>query len=90
MPNIELHGYALEAAATVKERVRTALSPSPHADEIVTTIYTTEVEDLKGKKMPFLRVITSPDELPDLKERLASLNEDIEVIMLGEWIPKRT
>jgi hypothetical protein len=88
MPNIELHGYEPEAAVAMKTKVREALNMSPDADEIVTTIIPSEVEDLKGKKTPFLRVISSPDELPDLKVRLTPLNEDIEVIMLGEWIPK--
>lgn len=89
MPNIELHGYAPEAAAATKEKVRKALASSEEADEMVTTTYPTVVEDLKGKQTPFLRVIGSLRELPDLLERLKPLREDMEVIVLGQWMPKQ-
>jgi len=89
MPNIELHGYGKKAAATLKNKIRAALSTSPEPGEIVTTVIPSIVEDLTGKKMPFLRVISSPDELADLKKRLKPLGEDIEVLPLGEWIPKK-
>ncbi|MDE2021884.1 MAG: hypothetical protein KGI71_03140 [Patescibacteria group bacterium] len=90
MPNIELHGYAAEAASATKEKVRTALASSEEADEMVTTTYPTVVEDLKGKQTPFMRVIGSLRELPNLLERLKPLNEDMEVIVLGQWIPKQS
>lgn len=89
MPNIELHGYG-KSASTMKEKIRAVLNTSPDAAEIVTTTVPDTVEDLTGKQTPFLRVISSQEGLPDLKGRLASLNEDIELIFLGEWIPKRT
>ena len=90
MPNIELHGYTPDDAAATKEKVRTALASSEEADEMVTTTYPTIVEDLKGKRTPFLRVIGSLRELPDLLDRLKPLNEDMEVLMLGQWIPKQS
>ena len=73
----------------MKQKLVAALATSPEADEIVITTVLSNVENLKGDKMPFLRVITTPEGLPDLKERLMPLGEDIEVIMLGEWIPKK-
>ena len=88
MPNIELHGYPQKDAIAVRNKVRTVLETLSYADEVVTTIVPSRVANLKGRRMPFLRVITTPDELPDLKKRLAPLGEDIEVIPLGEWIPK--
>ncbi len=88
MPNIELHGYEPVAADTVRERIRDVLMTSPDASEIVTTTIPSDVKDLDGEKMPFLRLITSLRELPDLKERLKPLGEEIEVLVLGEWIPK--
>src|SRR3989344_7394524 len=89
MPNVEIHGYEPKAASAMKEKIRAVVESSPDADEIVTTTYPTDVEDLKGRKTPFLRVITSLRELPDLLERLGPLNEDMEVIPLGQWIPKK-
>lgn len=87
MPNIELHGYGDKPIA-LRNKIRTALKDSPDAAEIVTTICPTVVTDLNDKSMPFLRVISSSDGLEDLLERLKPLGEDIELIMLGRWIPK--
>ena len=87
MPNIELHGYKSKRARAVRKQIRTALEELPDAHEVVTTTFSSDVEDLKGEKMPFLRVITSRKELRGLKKRLTPLGEDIEVLILGEWIP---
>jgi len=57
--------------------------------EIVITTLLSEVEDLQGKSTPFLRVITAPEDLADFQNRLLPLGEDIEVVFLGEWIPKK-
>lgn len=91
MPNIEIHGYGRLAQST-KLKIRQALQDLPDAEsgEIVTTTYPTKTEDFKDKKTPYLRIIASPDELPELIERLRPLNEDMEVILLGQWIPKQT
>lgn len=86
MPNIELHGYGKKPIA-LRNKIRAALKDSPDADEIVTTIHSTNVASLDDKPMPFLRVISSPEGLDDLLERLKPLGEDIELIMLGRWIP---
>jgi hypothetical protein len=92
MPNIEIHSYRWLARRRIKLRVRRALADLPDAQngEIVTTTYPTRTEDFKGERLPYLRVIASADELPTLLERLRPLNEDMEVIPLGQWIPKRT
>lgn len=86
MPNIELHGYGDEPIA-LRNKIRAALKDSPDAAEIVTTICPTSVANLDDKSMPFLRVISSPEGLDDLLERLKPIGEDIELIMLGRWIP---
>ena len=86
-----MHGYG-QLAQSTKLKVRAALRDLPDAEngEIVTTTYPTKVEDFKDKKVPYLRIIATLNELPDLLERLRPLNEDMEVMLLGQWIPKRT
>ena len=88
MPNIELHGYTAEDAVNVRKKVREALKTLKDADQIVTTFIPSNVTDLKGTEMPFLRIISSLNELDEVKEHLKPLGEDIEVIVLHEWIPK--
>jgi len=89
MPNIELHGYAPQEAIDIRNKIREALKPSKDADEIVITIIPSDVEDLKGNKMPFLRVYLGPRPADDLKKYLEPLGEDIEVLVLDRWIPKK-
>ena len=89
MPNIELYGYQdLDGTPTIQSRIKEALRTSPHFSEIAITTILSDVWDLTGKDIPFLRIIATRDELPDIKRRLAPLNQDIEVILLDEWIPK--
>lgn len=91
MPNIELHGYG-RCAQSMKLKVRTALRelPSAASGEIVTTEYPTVAKDFQDKKKPFLRIIATADELPDLLDRLRGLYEDMEVMLLNRWIPGKT
>lgn len=88
MPNIELHGYDTECARVVRDRIVAVLKTYPEAHEVVTTTHLSRVEDLEGKQLPFLRLISSSNELPKLLPLLKQVGEDIEVILLGEWIPK--
>lgn len=88
MPNIELHGYG-DKSTEIRDKIRETLKRSPDADEIVTTINWTEVTDLNGDPMPFLRVFSTEEGLEELLELLDSLDEDIELMMLGRWIPKK-
>ncbi len=87
MPNIELHGYG-DKPIVIRNKIRRALKESPDVAEIVTTIHTTVVTTLDDKPSPFLRVISSPEGIDDLLELLKPLGEDIELVMLGQWIPK--
>jgi hypothetical protein len=90
MPNIELHGYKPEEAAiAVKQRIRAAFAGHSDAGEIVTTTIPSTVEDLQGRRMPFLRIIATAEELSDLIKLLRPLEEDMEVMYLREWIPKK-
>lgn len=89
MPNIELHGFAQKDVRMLRFKVRAALRASPIAGEIVTSVVPSDVENLAGDKMPFLRIICSPDELDDLVKRLEPLNVDIEALPLARWVPKR-
>ena len=88
MPNIELHGYAPDDVVNVRNKIHEVLRTSTIADEIVTTLIGSNVQDLKGDRKPFLRVISGHSELDELKELLKPLGQDIEVLVLSEWIPK--
>ncbi len=87
MPNIELHGYGSKAHA-MRLKVRKAFASYPDVDEIITSVCNTDPRDRKGKLMPYLRVVGSRDDMPNLEIRLAQLKQDIEVIYLSKWIPK--
>lgn len=88
MPNIELHGYG-DLAGVMRQKIVTLLKGSSDPDELVTTVFPTDVEDLDGRKMPYLRLITGPEDIEELVRLLTSLNEDVEVILLAKWLPKQ-
>ncbi len=88
MPNIELHGYGPKARA-MRAKVRKAIALSPDIDEIITSICKTDPREQNGKLVPYLRVISGRREWPDLKKRLTPLNQDIELMFLSKWIPKK-
>lgn len=88
MPNIELHGYG-KRAGEVKREIKRLLADYPHADETVIEEYDTTVESLDGTPSPYLRIAASAGALNGVLAQLVSLNEDKEVVPLGQFIPKK-
>lgn len=90
MPNIEMYGYNHLAVFKLREKIRNAFATYSEPQEVVTTAIQSDVEHLSGQKTAYLRIIASPSELEEVKRRLIPLGEDIEIMPLGEWIPKST
>lgn len=89
MPNIEIHGCNPTNAIVLQNSIHAAMKKDYSApDEVVTTIYPTEVRTSAGRKSPFLRIVAMPDDWDELTKILYELGEDMEVVPLGKWIPK--
>ena len=86
MPNIEMYGYDDQNAFAIREQIREVLEHSSEPRGIVITNVPSDVRDLKGNRRPFLRIIAAKAEVEEMKSRLVHLNEDIEIILLHEWI----
>lgn len=89
MPNIEIHGLSNSEAHGVCKQIFDMFAGGLYVDEMVVTIFTTEVTDARGTSRPFLRLANSyRAHTREIVERLKSLNMDIERIELSEFIPK--
>ncbi len=94
MPNIQIHGVSKRQIPDLKAVLKSTLRGASYAKDIVVTSANDEVEDLDGNPRPYLLIEITRDEqgvLGNIKRRLAdilSLNMDIEVAMLTEFIPK--
>lgn len=89
MPKIELHGYGDESDG-MRCRIADALEDYPGVDDTVTEVYGTTVTSIKGEPSPYLQIVANPESIDELIKLLQPLNEDIEVMPLGQWIPKQT
>lgn len=87
MPNIEVHGFG-DKSEKMRAKIVDALSKHPRPEETVTTVFPSVATTLLGSTAPYLRIIASPASIGGLVEMLKPLGEDIEVIPLGQWIPK--
>lgn len=87
MPNIELHGYE-DRSETVRLKIAEALKDLPH-NETATTVFPSVVTTLDGNKSPYLRIVSDLESIGHLVKLLEPVGEDIEVIPLGQWVPKK-
>jgi len=93
MPNIEIHGKGIVEAKQVRELIRSALSDAAYGDEVVTTLYKTNVADSRSRSAPFLRIYVDADcsFLESLLNLLSALlGWDIEVVTLIKFVPATT
>jgi len=89
MPNIEIHGLSNLMARDVRKQIFDMFAGGLYVDEMVVTIFPTEVTDARGKRRTFLRLANSYQaHTREIVERLKGLNMDIERIELAEFIPK--
>mgnify|MGYP007077431995 CR=1 FL=1 len=88
MPNVEIHGYGDESESKCAQ-VEQALVDDFDPDQTITTVYHTSARTIKGDAAPFLRIVASPKSLGKIIELLELLNDDREVMPLGQFIAKK-
>jgi len=88
MPNVEIHGFGDESEAK-RVQVEQALANDFDPDQTITTVYQTSARTIKGDAAPFLRIVASPKSLGKIIELLEPLNDDLEVMPLGQFIAKK-
>lgn len=87
MPNIEIIGF-LEKSHTMADSVRELFEQKPYADDMILTIHPNSYAlDVKSKAhQPYFRLVHTPkddpEEIKEIKELLASLEVDIEVLIV--------
>lgn len=89
MPNVEIHGLDKGAARGARKQIFDMFAGGSYVDEMVVTIYPTEVTNAKGTSQPFLRLANSCQaHTGEIIKRLKALGMDIERLELAEFIPK--
>lgn len=93
MPNIEMHGLNEGDLRDMYDQLVSRFRGANYASEVVITGVRSAVRDLSNEFQPFLRIYLTTDGLTaclsDMKERLADIELDIEIIPLLEFIPKK-
>ena len=91
MPNVEIIGF-LEKSHIMADSVRELFEQKPYAhDMIITTYPNSYALDITNEaRQPYFRLVYTPDddpkEIKKIKKLLASLEVDIEVLLLDEFI----
>ena len=89
MPNVEIHGLSSCAARELGVRIFEKFQNTPFVDDLVVTIFPTEVFDSNGKVQPFLRLAnTCQDGTPLIIQALQDLGLDVEHVKLEGFYPK--
>lgn len=92
MPNIEIHGMPMAQARKLRSDIWEVFRGSPYLDEMVVTIFPTEVKDRKGRSQPFVRLANSCQE--HTPEIILVLNHmgmgmDVEHLKLEAFVPRK-
>ncbi len=91
MPNIEIIGF-LEKSYIMADSVRELFEQKPYADDMIITTYANSyaLDMINKARQPYFRLVYTPyddpEEIKKIKELLASLKIDIEVMILHEFI----
>ena len=89
MPNIEVHGFQRDEANVLRDRIFDTFKAESFVEEVVVTIYSTLVTDVKNCSQPFLRVVSTPcPHVEMIIEKLKTWSIDVEVMKLESFIPK--
>lgn len=89
MPNIEIHGLERIVARELKDTIFSLFKPESYVDEMVVTIFPTEVRDKDNNDQPFLRLANSCQaHTKEILEGLKALGLDIEHLHLEGFYPK--
>jgi len=90
LPNIEIHGLAMDQASQLRCRIFQLLKDKSYIDETVVTVYPDVVEDKNGNSQPFIRVVNDCQaHTEEILKLLQSLGIDIEHMQLSSFIPKK-
>ena len=92
MPNVEIHGLMRDEATVVREKIFSLFGDTDYVDDMVVTIFWTEVQDKNGDEQPFLRLANSKqaheqDHTEEILDRLKTLGMDIEQLRLEAFFP---
>jgi len=92
MPNIEIHCQDLVRSRQIRTLIFEALESRSYADEIVISLFKTQVTNLRKEKLPFIRVYSDEQSYLDdlVKELSALLGWYIEVLILSRFISATT
>jgi uncharacterized protein YqhQ len=92
MPNIEIHGLSMPDANRKRGAVLEGLMNQPFINDLVVTIFPTEVRNAKGREMPFFRLLNSVSgrEEDIIIPFLRSLGLDVEHLRLASFYEART
>jgi len=87
MPNIEIHGFGVNSRE-ITAKVAYCLKPSPVAADIVISVNSDVVHDLKWDPKPYFRIVcTDINEVNLVVDLLKPLRIDMEVLLLHAFIP---
>ncbi len=89
MPNIEIHGLAINQARDLRFEIFSVFKNEPYVKDIVVTIFSTQVLDVNGETQPFLRLVN--DCQKNTKRIIGKLKKfglDIEHARLEKFYPK--
>lgn len=91
MPNVEIHGLDQTTAIDVRKKIFVVLSALRgfKIDDLVVTIFPTNVSDATGKSSPFLRLVDTPnDNWCAVTDTLrTALRMDVEYMRLYNFLP---
>ncbi len=88
MPNVEVHGLMRDEARVVREKIFSLFGDTDYVDDMVVTIFWTEVQDKNGDAQPFLRLANSGQvHTEEILDRLKTLGMDIEQLRLEAFFP---
>lgn len=89
MPNIEIHGLPWSKAHDIRLKIFFAFKDEHYVNEMVVTVFRTEVHDIAGEEQPFLRLVNSCQEHSgEIIEKLKTFNMDIEHAQLEDFYPR--
>jgi hypothetical protein len=90
MPNIEIHGLHGSRARNLRDRIFSIFQKTAFADEIVVTIYRTDVQDVLKRPQPFIRLWSCrKDSVAEIIKILKEFGLDIEHVVLKRFILKK-
>lgn len=92
MPNVEFFGLKGNLAYAKMHRLINLIGANPVLKDMVFTIHKeTDVVDRNSEPRPFIRLTSTPrEDLADIKKALETLELDVEVMLLNEFIPAKS